>query len=93
MPAVGVEADAELERPAVADVGWNIVRLGDLDAVVPQLEVARAVALPVHLQLDAVPHARRHRRQVLEAARDLLARRAHLAVLDPRRELVALDPH
>lgn len=92
MPAVGVEADAELEGPAVADVGGDVVRLADLLAVEPQLEVARAVALPADLELDAVPRAGRDRRYVAEGARLLLARRADVAVLDARRELVAVEP-
>lgn len=93
MPAIGVEADAELERAAVADVGGDVVRLGDLLAVVPHLEVARAVALPADLELDAVPDAGGDGGEVLEAARDLAAGRADVAVLDARRELVALEPH
>lgn len=92
MPGVGVEADAELEGTSVADVGRDIKGLGDLLAVVPHLEVAGAVAAPADLELDAVPLAGRDGLEVAEGADLLLARRADLAVLDPRRELVAVDP-
>lgn len=57
MPAVGIEADTELEDTVVIESGGNVVLLVHLGAVEPDLEVAGAIRCPLHLEDDLVPLA------------------------------------
>lgn len=93
VPAVGIQADVELEDAVVVDGGGDVVLLVDLGAVEPDLEVAGAVRLPVDLEDDLVPHSRANRRKV--GPGDDAAAAVGLAVVAvdiTAVQLVALDP-
>lgn len=57
MPAVGIEADTELEEAVVVESGGDVVLLVHLDVVEPDLEVAGAIRCPLDLEDDLVPLA------------------------------------
>lgn len=79
MPAVGIEADAELEEAVVVESGGDVVLLVHLDVVEPDLEVAGAVGCPLDLEDDLVPLARVDGAQV--GAGDDVAAAVGLAVV------------
>lgn len=91
VPAVGVQADTELEGPSIGDSGSQVVVLGDLLPIVPHLVEAGRVAAPARLDDDLMPHSGCHGLEAPEIGGLLVLRGAHVPVLDARADLVALD--
>jgi len=57
MPSISIQPHSELKRPAIRHRRSNIKLLQDFGAIIPKLEKARIVALPVCLNFDFVPDA------------------------------------
>src|SRR5215217_7745691 len=90
VPAIGIQPDTELEVAVVRYRRVQVVLLQHLRPVEPQLEEARPVRGPLRLNHNLVPLPRCHRGQIAERHRLLIA---DGALLHPREELVARNPH
>lgn len=93
VPAVGVEADAELELVVTTNSGGHVGLVEDLLAIEPELDPARVVVGPVSLDNDLVPLAGLELADVVEGRDVAVAVVAAVdAVDDARVEVVAIDP-